>query len=58
MPMAKGDLPNIPVCNVGPDFAMAVAERIGSRALTLLEATTGHVSTRTLRAADFPRAAG
>ena len=53
MPMAKGDLPNIPVCNVGPDFAMAVAERIGSRALTLLEATTGHVSTRTLRAADF-----
>ena len=51
--MAKSDLPNIPVCDVGPDFAMAVAERIGSRALALLDATTGHVSERTLRAADF-----
>ncbi len=32
---------------------MAVAERIGSRALLLLEAATGHVSQRTLRLADL-----
>lgn len=51
--MAKGALPNIPVCNVGSDFAMAVAERVGSRALMLLAAATGHVSQRTLRVADM-----
>lgn len=51
--MTKGVLPNIPVCDVGSDFPMAVAERIGSRALLLLEAATGHVSQRTLRFADM-----
>ncbi len=51
--MEKRALPNIPVCDVGSDFAMAVAERIGSRALMLLEAATGHVSQRTLRFADM-----
>ena len=51
--MAQCNLPNIPVCNVEPDFAMAIAERIGSRALALLESATGDVSQRALRVADL-----
>ena len=46
------DLPRIMVCDVGANFPMAIAEEVGSRAYTLLETATEHVSSRTLRLAD------
>lgn len=45
-------LPNILVCDVGPDFPIEVASQVGGRAYALLTAATSHVSQRTLRIAD------
>jgi hypothetical protein len=50
--MSESNLPDIPVCDVGPDFAMAVAEHEGGSAFALLETATSHVSQRALKLAD------
>jgi hypothetical protein len=50
--MQESHLPEIIVCDVGPDFPMEIAERIGERAYDLLNTATRDVSQRTLRFAD------
>lgn len=51
--MQECDLPEMPVCDVGADFPMEIAERVGERGYDLLTMATGHVSERSLRLMDW-----
>jgi hypothetical protein len=51
--MQESDLPRIPVCDVGENFPMELADCIGEQAYELLEMATSHVSPRSLRFVDW-----
>lgn len=51
--MQENSLPEIPVCDVGENFPMELADCIGERGYELLEMATSHVARRSLRFVDW-----